>query len=140
MAVSLSFQIRSLILSMATPPFGNAGQWSGWLGRTKFALSNIMVSGTRWIPCVIRASWRSNGRQGAQHGSVGNEERILEREACAGNRAHGLQRRLGFSRAQPSRCERSRARIGAERGPPGIIFGIRSEEHTSELQSHLNLV
>src|SRR5258708_34195015 len=117
MAVSLSFQIRSLILSMATPPFGNAGQWSGWLERTKFALSNIMVSGTRWIPCVIRASWRSNGRQVAQHGSVGNEERLLESEAWAGNRARGLQERLGFSRTDPSRRDLSRSPLGAQRAP-----------------------
>ena len=34
-------------------------------------------------------------------------------------------------------CERGRALFNAVRNPPGLLEFLRSEEHTSELQSHL---
>src|SRR6185369_18009149 len=47
---------------------------------------------------------------------------------------------LSLHDALPIYHRRDRTAVGQRRGPPRRPRGDRSEEHTSELQSHLNLV
>src|SRR5260370_17451473 len=61
-------------------------------------------------------------------------------------RAPRDRRRAGGRTVHASARDRARrgrpadGRVGIRRGAPGEPFVLRSEEHTSELQSHLNLV
>src|SRR5205807_8701798 len=80
--------------------------------------------------------FRSRDSRGARRGRDSDRARARRTPPRQGRRLDGEQPRQAWQRVQRSAAA---ARFGRRRDP-GVAVAVRSEEHTSELQSPCNLV
>ena len=64
---------RIMTILITTIPYGNVNLLKVWRAKANFLLSNMMVFGSPWIPCVIKFCSKNYGPATKHLGKFGNE-------------------------------------------------------------------